>query len=121
MKSMPTAVRLLSQRIDVTMEPDLQIVHMHDNAGDPMMQSVYGSWSSSESVIKIDTNQGFERMHETFLHENLHAMVQVAQIDRMCDGAGLSEEAVVSALAPILLAWLRDNPKAVAYITEVQP
>jgi hypothetical protein len=116
----PARVRLLSQQIDVVLTENPTIVHAHDNEGEPLEQEVTGSWNPDQSRITLDTTMGFERTREVFLHENIHAMLRFAQVDKMCEGARLSEEAVVSALAPVMLAWLRDNPQAVRYVTEVQ-
>lgn len=117
----PPDVTLLTQRITVEMTENLTITHAHDGEGDPWVQEVYGAWNPDKSLIRIDAGMGFERQRETFLHENLHAILEVSQVERMLSGASLPNEAVVAALTPVLLAWLRENPVALAYLTERNP
>jgi hypothetical protein len=85
------------------------------------MHRLYGEYSEQEQSITLDQSMGFERMRETFLHENIHAMFSMGQLDTILNNEATElDEHIVSALAPILLAWLRSNPAAVAYLTEVQ-
>lgn len=60
---------------------------------------------------------------ETMLHEALHAIWNQTLLDKLYpdeepDSPG---EAIISTLAPRLLAVLRDNPQLVAYLTEKRP
>jgi hypothetical protein len=124
---MPKHVTLLSQRIIVTTEPNLH--HQPEPTewvhGEPDEQQhahrAYGVYNEAEQSITLDRGLRFERARETFLHENLHAVLAISQIDSIlsAESDGLSEH-VVSAVAPVLLAWLRDNPHAVAWLQEVQ-
>lgn len=62
-------------------------------------------------------------VRDTFLHEALHAIVYLGRLsvylkDPDDEKEKIKDEAFVAAFAPQLLAFLRDNPKALAYLTE---
>jgi hypothetical protein len=106
----------MSQRLSVTVEPALH----HTEEGAEHAHRAYGVYDEANQSISLDTDMGHERQRETFLHENLHAMLAIGQLDSVLDsesGHGASEH-VVSVLSPILLAWMRDNPNAVNYLRE---
>lgn len=119
---LPLHVWLLSQRIDVEAVPNL---HCPDE-GDPEpgeethLHRAYGVYNENEQTITLDDGMRFERMRETFLHENIHAMLAIGQLDSLLtgqDAEGLDEH-VVSVLSPIMLSWMRDNPEAVSFLQE---
>jgi hypothetical protein len=66
------------------------------------------------------------RIKETYLHESLHAMMYTARLGTYlvpppAEAEGndkVRDEAFVDAFAPVLLSFLRDNPKVVTYLTE---
>jgi hypothetical protein len=58
------------------------------------------------------------REREVLLHEAFHAVWQGTSLRTEESGLGGYEEQVISALAPVLLDLLRDNPEFVAYLTE---
>lgn len=124
---LPTAVRLLTQTIFVDTAPNLHTPASGWTHGDPEeavephAHRAYGVYSESEQRITLDESLHFERLRETFLHENLHAILSVSNLDAMIEGTGEGfSEHVVSTLAPILLAWLRDNPYAVLWLQQTQ-
>ena len=92
----------------------------HEDGAEPHQHRVYGVYDEEHQVITLDSAMGFERQRETFLHENLHAMWAVAQLDGLSPLDGFDEH-LVSALAPVMLSWLRDNPEAVTFLMETQP
>lgn len=62
---------------------------------------VWGHYSNVEQRILVDESASADRADVTLLHEALHAIDDLVQLD-------LTEEQVVR-LAPALLAFLRDN------------
>lgn len=128
--SLPKSMRLLTQKIVVTTEPDLHARFEdtspksetdRDGDGEPHIHACYGVYSEAEQSITLDAGLHFERQRETLLHESLHAMLAVGQLDALMAGSmeGFDEH-LVSALAPILLSWMRDNPDVVVYLIECQ-
>lgn len=111
----------MSQRIPVREEPQLHLPCEDDEHGDAHVHPAYGLYDERTQVIKIDAHLPFERQRETFLHENLHAMMSAGQLDALlvAEAEGLDEH-LVGILAPILLCWMRENPRAVAYLCEVR-
>lgn len=69
-------------------------------------------------TIAVDLGyQGRERRASTLLHETVHAINTLGGLDNMFDN-GNTEENYTARLTGSLLAWMRDNPGAVAYIME---
>lgn len=119
--SLPRIIDLMTQRVPVTVENDLrEEPDCPDEGGH--RHALFGVYRSATRSIALDDSMGFEKQRETFLHENLHLMFDLSGIDHVLNGqaAGL-DEYVASALAPVLMAWLRENPDAIAYLTETQP
>lgn len=66
------------------------------------------------------------RAKETYLHEALHAIMHTGRlavylVAPPADAEGndkIKDEAFVDALAPALLAFMRDNQEVLAYLTE---
>lgn len=52
---------------------------------------------------------------ETYLHEALHAILSTGHVVPN-DGTSVTEETLVSGLAPHLLHFLRSNPDVVSYL-----
>jgi len=117
--TLPTHVRLLSQRIDVREEGELHM-EAHEDGAEPHQHRVYGVYDEEKQVITLDAAMGFERQRETFLHENLHAMCAVAQLDGLSAMEGFDEH-WVSSLSPVMLSWMRDNPAVMKFLMETQP
>ena len=63
-----------------------------------------------KQTIAVREGLSLDRMSDTLLHEALHCML--AQMGYEND----NEEWVVTALAPLLLQLLRDNPETLEYI-----
>ena len=95
-------------------------IHIEDGDGDDAKHyDVLGLCRSDAQVITIATEQGPDRLRETFLHEHLHAMF---------DAAGLrdtltfdQDESVAKRLAPILLQFLRVNRQALFFMLRETP
>jgi len=85
----------------------LQRVHLDDELG------IFGRFKDRQSLIELDADQGIDQERNTVTHELLHAVASTARVFDEPD----DEERVVSALAPWLLAMLRDNPALVSYLT----
>lgn len=115
----PRRVRLLSQVIRVETAENLHCAEGTDEG--LHTHRAYGVYDEAAQSIVLDDAMGFERVRETFLHENLHAMFSVTQLDELLTGKRDLNEHVVSVLAPVLLSWLRDNPKAVKFLREKHP
>jgi hypothetical protein len=77
-----------------------------------------GNCDADHERILIQEGMASGATRDTVLHELIHAcfgqgwMIRLKNIDKDL------EEELVEALAPRLLALLRDNPKLVAYLTE---
>jgi len=121
MTTPPPFVTLLTQRISVEFAEDLHCEcpgHEGVEGGEPHAAPCYGIYNQHDQTITLDSDLKFERQRDTFLHENLHAMLSIAQLDSIMP-EGMDEH-VVTVLAPILLAWLRDNRGAVNFLMEQQ-
>lgn len=122
MTLMPKTVRLLTQRIAVRIAShDLHIVEEavaegHDH---PTGYQVLGTYDSTTNLIMLDRNMDSDRQKQVFLHENIHAMLDMANLDSILGShaKGLDEH-VCASMAPVMLSWLRENPRAVAYLME---
>jgi len=113
----PASVTLLSQHIGVEFAENLHCeCPGHDGAETEEKHAVpcYGYYNKHDQTITLDADLKFERLRETFLHENLHAMLAIAQLDSIMP-EGMDEH-VVTVLAPILLSWMRDNPAALTFV-----
>lgn len=73
----------------------------------------FGETRIREAEILIWTGCPLGQQQDTLVHELLHACL--SNVPHGLDDDG--EESIVSALAPWLLAALRDNPALVAYLT----
>jgi hypothetical protein len=81
----------------------------------------YGVYDERNQSITLDAHLPFERRRETFVHENLHAMFSAGSLDTVLNGEAVGlDEHIISVLSPILLSWMRDNPRAVAFVSETQ-
>lgn len=106
---MPRFVTILTQRVGVRRAAEIDISDSHGKGA-----TAFGCYESHVPLITIAT-QGRERERHTFLHENIHAMIDMSKLHESSD-----EEDFVSRFSPVLLAWLRENPTAVAYLQEAQ-
>lgn len=120
---MPSTVTLLTQTILVATAPNL----MHDPHPDEAHEEdddhhghrAFGVYNAADQTITLDDGLGGERARETFIHENLHAIFNAAAVDSILDGESLGlAEHIVGNVSPVLFAWLRENPEAIAWITQ---
>ncbi len=75
----------------------------------------YGECNHEQLVITVDPDQADLMIRETILHEILHACCSITGIaDELGDKL---EESVVMRLSPVIMGFLEDNPKTVAYLT----
>jgi hypothetical protein len=105
--TVPKDVRLLTQRVVVKMAKDLE---WDDNGH---RHEAFGLFVPQERLIYLRKGMAPDYERQTFLHENLHLIIETANI--LTD----DEEALVHRLSPILLSWLRENPDAVEYLQEM--
>ena len=110
MRHMPRVVRLLTQRIIVSKKAKLYLEE------DGHHSAAWGLFHTAGPSIEIAEGMGIDRQKVTFLHENLHLMLDVSQLDRLFEGG--AEETLVGLLSPIMLSWMRENPAAMAYLME---
>jgi hypothetical protein len=118
----PDYVLVLTQRVSITSEENLQVPCGPEEDGDSDHgHAAYGVYQRSAQAISLDSKMGFETERETVLHESLHAMLAAGRLDTVLDNEahGIAEH-VVGTLAPILLAFIRENPEAIAYFGEQQ-
>jgi hypothetical protein len=116
---MPTETRVLNARYTVRAVESIDVlVHADDpEHAHTIANGAIGTCDSDEQVIRLVTEQGYDRFKETFLHEHLHAMVAAAALDRDAISHD-QEESVCKRLAPILMMFLRDNPVVVKWLTQ---
>lgn len=75
-----------------------------------------GDSRPDQLLIRLDTERPHTAVAETLLHEALHCVWH--QTPLRTDGTlDDYEEAIVTALAPVLLGLLRHNPDLVGYLT----
>jgi hypothetical protein len=81
----------------------------------------FGIYDERAQVITLDSHLPFERQRETLVHETLHAIFSAAQLDSLlsAESDGLDEH-VVSVLSGHMLAFLRENPAVLRYLTEMR-
>lgn len=78
------------------------------------LQGLMGQTDSRSNEILVSPDQSDGQQADTLLHEILHAAYDQTSLRRLDAEA---EEAVVSALTPILLGVLRNNPEIVKVLT----
>lgn len=109
---MPRRTTILGQRIWVQMHKNLAVEHP-SVVGEHI--DLLGLCDGDAQRIRIDPAQGPDKLRETYLHEHLHAMIGlVGMRDDLQDGV---EEDIVKRLAPILLLFLRENPRVYTFLT----
>jgi hypothetical protein len=106
----PKFVTLLSQKV-----PIYKTERIEWKPDDGSKTEVYyGLFQPDGPSIHIAIGMGPEKQRQTFVHENLHLMLEVAGLADAYD----SDEKLVTRLAPVLLSWIRENPAAMAYLQE---
>jgi len=116
---MPTTIRVMGVGFGVQVLPGA----IPYTDGEGHTSEANGMYTYATGKIELSGELGLDQRRIVFLHENLHAMTDMLGLDAQLDaqaGTGC-EEHVVNALAPTLLAWIRDNPEAIRWLQEVQP
>ncbi len=123
----PKRLRILDKSFSVRLIANLKIragdftpttysgewVHEHDEAPEVLVD-VLGATDSDAQYIRIESESGPETIRQTFVHETLHALLAGIGIRDQLNME--QEEALVKRLAPALVLFIRQNPKALAYI-----
>lgn len=99
--SRPTSILVVGQRLSI------QYVDGLDSA--------YGRCDLKAQRIAISEGQASDQERDTVLHEALHACFQIAAIQV---GSSEEEEAICSALSPVLLDMLRRSPALASWLLE---
>ncbi|GIH26046.1 hypothetical protein Aph01nite_43560 [Acrocarpospora phusangensis] len=110
----PTRVKIGYARYGVVVSNDA--IHKADSENHTNYAG-FSNGSTQKIVLREDNPPDYQA--ETLLHEILHQCLRVAGVDADVDAkAGLAdvEERAVRAIAPNLLAALRENPDLVAYL-----
>ena len=76
----------------------------------------YGETQIDRCEIRLAGKQGPSQLRETLLHESLHAMTSLAGL--RVEWGEDRDESCVTRLAPILLDFLRRNPRVVEFLVE---
>jgi hypothetical protein len=115
---MPGLVRIMSHSFETEFVPKLRLDDNNEQAGNGV--AAYGMYDGLALKFTFEANMAADRERQTFVHENLHAMLDLAGLDDTlgAQAPGLDEH-VVTTLAPLILTWLRENPGMHAYLTEV--
>ena len=110
MTKLPRVVRLLTQRITVQTAKYIDASDVTGQHG----SEAWGTYEGGEHLITIKSGQPHDRERQTFLHENLHAIFDFAEVD----GLFHDEELFVGRVTPTFLSWMRENPNIMAYLQE---
>lgn len=76
-----------------------------------------GTYLGTSGVIKVSPYLGHDQQREVTLHEVLHACIDQTNLRGSDKDA---EEKLVAALSPVVFGFIRDNPRAVAWLQEVK-
>ena len=110
MPSIPRTFRVLGQKY--TVKPYAHIVSS-DGEG-----QLCGDIDHQELLMRISTTLAPDMQAETFMHEVLHAVLTKAHYGASTKQFAPGEhEEFVDRVAPILLDFLRANPRAVTFLT----
>lgn len=112
---LPVSVRILASRFRVRTKPWDGLFRFPLEGSDEY--DLLGQTSYSPKLIQlreVSPEVVLDRQRETMLHEVLHATIHAAGMDFMFEGD--QEEHVVTALAPHLLAVMKENHRLMAYL-----
>lgn len=98
----PKTLKIGPYRYEITFKKDLT-----NDKGD----ALYGWCQNGEHTISIRTDLPIERERTTLVHEVLHALWDMSALPNKP-----AEEQAISTLAPLLIAFLEDNPKFLRYL-----
>jgi len=110
MTKLPRVVRILTQRITVQTAKSIDVSDVTGIHG----SAAWGTYEGGKQLITICAGQPHDRERMTFLHENLHALFDYAEVDSMLH----DDEEFITRLAPTLLSWMRENPTVMTYLQE---
>lgn len=102
-KHRPDSLRIMGRNFDIFYEDDLE--------------GVFGTCHRSECEIEIAEGQHSIEEADTILHEALHAIFYLLNLNR--DMSLKKEEAIVRPLATGLIQMFLDNPQFLKYLTKV--
>lgn len=88
----------------------------HDAEAAEAAEAILGITDTDKLTISVRPSLPRSLKAQTLLHEVLHTLTHLTGLEK--ELGEKKEEAVVTRLAPALLAVLIDNPKLVAYILE---
>lgn len=100
----PRVVRILGQRIEVKTVANVNKAIGHEGHDDP---SQAGNANMAFGLVHVSKHQSPDQLADTYLHELLHIMLMFVLHD---------DEQLVMRLAPVLLDFMRSNPRAVEYL-----
>lgn len=75
-----------------------------------------GEHYATQAVVLVREHLAPDVERETLVHETLHAVVN--QTNLRSGEMPKDEESLVSALSPLVTAWIRDNPRLMAWLQE---
>lgn len=78
------------------------------------MEGDLGSCNFTTSTIRVRARLRLSKSQEILLHELLHATTYPSA----CDDKPMLDEAFVTAVTPLLLQTMKDNPELLAYLTQ---
>ena len=76
----------------------------------------YGECNHEHLIITVDPTQNPIMVQETMLHEILHACMSLIGVSEEMDEK--VEESLVLRLSPVLMAFMKENPRMVDYLME---
>jgi hypothetical protein len=102
----PTSIRIGAHDYTVKLDPEVGY------------RGANGETYPERLDILIAEGLAATREREVLLHESLHGLWQGTDLRTEESGLQGYEEQVITALAPVLLDMLRDNPGLVSYLCE---
>lgn len=108
MSEIPESVRLGPHTYEIRCDHDTGVLLRAENSN--------GDSRPSDLLIRVDPARPHTAVADTLLHESLHCAWSQTSL-RASENLGDHEEAIVSALAPLVLDLLRSNPALVKYLT----
>jgi len=89
------------------------------------LEMTMGVTTQNEQFVEIRTVEPGSispaQQVDTYLHEAMHAIMCVAGLRHTLDIDQASEERIISGLAPLLLLFLRTNPRVAEYLLQKLP
>jgi hypothetical protein len=108
-RQIPPIIKIGPYHYTVHTSPDEIQRRIREEGGEELL----GHHDSRELTITIDPEQAHDQTADTLLHEILHAVVGMTNLD---DRFGRHEEEIVSRLTPALLSVIRDNPSLIRFL-----